>query len=235
LSGYSILLACLPFVSTGLGGLAALRYRDSIHLLVAYSAGAVVGVVLFDVLPEIFGKGGGPPHVMLATGAAFLGFHVLERLGHAHDREEEHDDHVIGAVSAAALSAHSFIDGLAIGVGFQADARLGTLIAIAVVTHDFADGLNTVTVVLAHGGGTRRAARWLFMDMVTPLAGAVTGVLIPIKPDIIPWFMAAFAGTFLYVGASDLLPETHQDPSPWSIPMTIAGMATLFGISVLAQ
>jgi ZIP family zinc transporter len=76
---------------------------------------------------------------------------------------------------------------------------------------------------------------WLLMDMVTPLAGAVTGLLVPVKPDVLPWLMAAFAGTFLYVGASDLLPETHKDPSPWSIPCTIAGMATLFAVSVFAR
>ncbi len=134
-------------------------------------------------------------------------------------------------VAAAGLSFHSFLDGVAIGVGFKTDLRLGVALGIAVLAHDFTDGLNTVTVVLAHGNSLRRAMRWLLVDAITPLLGATVALVAPLPSAILPYILGSFVGVFLYIGASDLLPEAREHDSPWPVAATVVGMALLWGVT----
>ncbi len=229
----AVLLACVTFISTGLGGLAAIRFRDRLHLLLGFSSGAVLGVVFFDVLPEVFSSASMPTYVMLAAAAGFLTFFALERYTALHrarehpHRAEEHEAE-LGVLGAAGLSVHSFLDGVAIGIGFQASSRLGLIIALAVITHDFSDGLNTVSVLLAHGNPLRRSVAWLLVDMVTPLLGAASTLLLRLPESLLPWILAFFSGFFLYIGASDLLPEAREHDSPMVGVATVVGMLLIF-------
>lgn len=129
------------------------------------------------------------------------------------------------------LSVHSFLDGIAIGIGVQAGSELGVVIAFAVIAHDFSDGLNTVNVVLAHGNPLRRSVMWLLIDMTTPMLGAATTLLFTIPQSLLPWVLAFFCGFFLYIGASDLLPEAQQHDSPMVGVATAAGMLLIFVVT----
>jgi len=228
----ALLLAGVTFFSTGLGGAVAFRFRDRLHLLLGFSSGAVLGVVLFDLLPEVFALRP-PSTVMLAAALGFLAFFALERITRLHGaREHEHEtgphDMEVGLAGALGLSLHSFLDGVAIGVGFQASALLGVVIALGVIAHDFSDGLNTVTVMLAHGHPVRRSAGLLLLDMVTPVLGAASTLLFQLPESALPWLLAFFCGFFLYIGASDLLPEARQHDSPMVGVATVAGMLLVF-------
>src|SRR3954468_6575360 len=117
-------IALLTFVSTALGGLFALRHRDRLHLILGFTAGVILGVVAFDILPEIFdlaqSTGEGGDAAMLALAGGFLLFHAVEKsllLHNAHEDEygRHHHPHV-GVASALALAAHSFADGVGIGL-----------------------------------------------------------------------------------------------------------------------
>ncbi len=229
----AILFACLTFISTGVGGLAAIRFRDQRHLLLGFSAGAVLAVVFFDILPEVFSTRGAPGSVMLASAAGFLAFFALERYTALHkSREHPHQAQAheaeLGVLGAAGLSVHSLLDGVAIGIGFQASSEIGMVIALAVIAHDFTDGLNTVNVVLAHGNPLRRSVMWLFVDMMTPILGAASTLLFALPESALPWILAFFAGFFLYIGASDLLPEAREHDSPMVGVATAAGMLLIF-------
>jgi len=232
----AILFASLTFVSTCFGGVAAIRLRDRLHLLLGFSSGAVIAVVLFDVLPEIFDfRGTGTP-LMAIVAVGFLAFFSLERITALHrSREHTHRTGVhpgeFGIIAAAGLSLHSFLDGFAIGVGFATSTRIGLLISLAVIAHDFSDGLNTVTVVLAHENPVRRAVQWLMIDAVAPIAGAASALLFRFSEILLPWLLAFFAGSFLYIGASDLLPEAREHDSPIVGVATAAGMLLMFLIS----
>lgn len=229
----AILLACVALISTGLGGLAAIRFRDRLHLLLGFSAGAVLAVVFFDILPEVFSARGTPTYVMLSAAAGFLAFFALERYTALHRarehlyRAEEHEAE-LGTIGAAGLSLHSFLDGVAIGTGFQASSLLGFTIALAVILHDFNDGLNTVTVVLAHGSPLRRSVAWLLVDMVAPILGAASTKLFQLPESLLPWLLAFFSGFFIYISASDLLPEARENASPLVGVATLAGMVLVF-------
>jgi ZIP family zinc transporter len=226
------MFACVTLISTGLGGLAAIRLRDRLHLLLGFSSGAVLGVALFDILPEIFALDGGASYMPVAA-LGFLAYFGLERYTAMH-RAREHAHAVaaheqeLGSWNAGGLALHSFLDGVAIGVGFQANFGVGLLIAMGVISHDLSDGLNTVTVVLAHGNPLRRAIYWLGIDMLAPVLGAAATLLFNLGAGLLPWLLAFFAGSFLYIGASDLLPEAREHDSPMVGVATMVGMLAIF-------
>lgn len=234
-----MMFAGLTLISTGLGGIAAIRLRDRLHLLLGFSSGAVLGVALFDILPEVFALDRGSSF-MPVVAFGFLAFFGLERYTAMHrPREHAHavaaHEQELGALTAAGLALHSFLDGIAIGVGFQASLEIGLLIALGVIAHDLSDGLNTVTVVLAHGNPLKRATFWLAVDMIMPVLGAATTLLFDLRAGLLPWVLAFFAGSFLYIGASDLLPEAREHDSPLVGVATLVGMLGVFLASRLLR
>lgn len=234
-----VVLSFATFVSTSLGGLFALRNRDRLHRILGFTAGVLLGVVAFDLLPEISTLVNSThsrmelPMVMLVVG--FLVFHIAEKLTiihGAHDEHSHYDAHHhprVGVLSALALSAHSFLDGVGIGLAFQVGSGVGLVVALAVISHDFADGLNTVTLMLKHRNSPRRAAALLALDAVTPMLGAASTLFFHLSDRNLLLYLGFFAGFLLYIGASDILPEAHADhPSQLTLALTVAGAAFIF-------
>ncbi|MGH6828824.1 MAG: permease, partial [Rhizomicrobium sp.] len=90
------------------------------------------------------------------------------------------------------------------------------------------DGLNTVNVVIKNGGRRKPALRWLLLDAAAPLAGAALSFAIGLPPADVALLLALFAGFFLYIGASDLLPASlHAQPRFFTTIATLLGAATL--------
>lgn len=225
--------ALLASLSTGIGGAFALRFRDKLHLILGFSAGAVAGVALFDLLPEAIELGTAyhtPEITALLVACGFFGYLILDRLVLLHTHAEDDEVQVPrGFVGALTLSAHSFLDGVAIGVGFQASPLIGTIVTTAVLTHDFSDGINTVNIVLRNRGGWRLASAWLFVDAIAPLLGATSTLLFTMRPEGVSLVLAAFVGSFLYLSASDLIPESHhRHPRALTTIMTLFGAALMY-------
>ena len=217
-----------------LGGTFALFRRDRLHLILGFSAGAVLGVALFDLLPEAFNlatKQYAPATVTLFVAAGFFSFMFLNRVLLLHP--EDHDDadapRRSGALGAASLSLHSFLDGVAIGLAFQVSTTVGAVVAAAVLAHDFSDGINTVTVILKNRGKGLRALRWLLLDAIAPLLGVLSTYLFTLSEAALGIVLSVFCGFFLYIGASDLLPESHhRHPKVLTGLMNIAGAAVIW-------
>ena len=232
----AIPLAGLTVVSTLAGGLFALRLRHEMHTLIALSGGIVVAVALFDVLPEAIDAVGDGSRVGTLTGVGFLVFFLAHRLLVLHHRDEDaqvHQHAQVGALGAAGLSVHSFVDGLGIGVAFDLNAATGLLVFVAVVSHDFADGLNTVSFILRQGGTVERARNWLAIDAIAPLLGAIVGtVVLDVSQRQLGQLLALYAGFFIYMGATDLLPEAHEHPSWRRVALTLTGFGVIFAVSL---
>ncbi len=212
-------LAIGTFVATFLGGLFALRLKDRLCLVLGFSAGAVVAVAFFDLIPEALALGGSsrsPAKTLTLVAVGFMIYLVLDRLqmlrSASGDRPIGPDSPLQqrGAIGAASLSVHSLLDGIAIGVALQASAAVGTVVAIAVLAHDFSDGINTTSIVLKNGGSPRQALRWLMIDALTPAAGMAATLFFTVPASTLGILLGLFAGFFLYVGASDLIPESHH-------------------------
>lgn len=220
-------IAVATFVSTMAGGLLALGLRDKLHLILGFSAGAVIGVAFFDLLPEAvnFGVKFHTPGVILSWSAlGFLLYLVLDRIILFHG-----DSTPRGGVAAGVLCCHSLLDGVAVGLAFQASRAVGTVVAIAVVTHDFSDGVNTMNIVLKNRGDRARGFRWLLLDALAPVLGIAATLTFHLPVDGLGVVLALFAGFFLYIGASDLIPESyHAHPKFLTTAMTLAGAAVLY-------
>jgi ZIP family zinc transporter len=227
----------ITVISTLLGGLVAFRFQRQLHTLIAFTGGIVVAVAIFDVLPEAFEAVGDAHRVTLVVGAGFLFFFLAERVLVLHHRDEPEQARAherIGAFGAAGLSLHSFIDGLGIGLAFHLDTATGLLVFLAVASHDFADGMNTVGFILRQSGDRRSAGRWLSVDALAPLAGVVTGATIDVSEQTLGYFLAAYAGFFLFMGATDLLPEAHTHPSWRRVLLTVVGFVATAAIAFFA-
>ena len=234
------LIAAGVFVSTLFGGILALRLQDRLHLILGFSAGAVVGVAIFDLLPEAFRQSpGGAGQAALLVGSGFLLYLLLDRLllnarSAESDLFQGHPVHSArGVLGAGSLVVHSFMDGVSIGFGFQVSSGIGLAIAASVLVHDFSDGINTINVVLKNGGNTRRALGWLLADAIVPAAGIATASLVRLPERWLGGFVALLAGFFLHLGASDLVPESHhRHPKMLTTVATIVGAALMYVVAL---
>lgn len=238
MSWVAVPLAGLTVVSTLVGGALALRLHRELKTAIALSGGIVVAVALFDLIPEALEAIGDGRRVTTLIGAGFVLFFVADRFLVLHHRDEPEQARAhgqVGALGAGALAFHTFTDGLGIGLAFGLDAKTGILVLIAVISHDFADGINAVTFVLRQGGSRRSALRWLLLVAVAPLFGAVAGTALDVSERTLGHLLALYAGIFLYIGATDLLPEAHSHPSGRRMAVTIAGFAGVFVIATVVD
>lgn len=238
-----VVLAFGTFLSTLAGGLVGLKNKDRLHRFLGFTAGVLMGVVAFDLLPEIFElvqkQSIDPIGPMIALVAGFLVFHIIEKsilIHHSNEAEYEvHHHPQVGVASAIALIGHSFLDGAAIGLGFQAGNSVGIAVAIAVIAHDFTDGLNTVNLMLLNKNRSRKTFMFLLADALAPVIGALSTVLFSISDASLTIYLGFFAGFLLYIGASEILPEAHSQHSSYkTIATTILGSAFIFLIIRLA-
>ncbi len=228
-----LLIGLATFFATLCGGFFALYMKDRLHLILGFSAGAVIGVAFFDLMPEAFELASGayePSTIASFIAVGFLGYLLLDRFVafHTHDHDDHHE-HTRGALGAGSLSTHSFLDGIAVGLAFQVSASAGIIVTLAVLAHDFSDGINTVNMIMKNNGNRRRAFRWLLVDAVAPTLGILSTLFFTIEEATLGLLLALFTGFFLYIGPSDLLPESHhRHPVAMTTFMTFLGAGVLY-------
>jgi zinc transporter ZupT len=221
--------------ATLLGGFLALRFADRVHLVLGFSAGAVIGVALLDLLPEAMRSGAptiGTFSIASAVAGGFVAYMVIDRAFLIGARGQvSHRGHL----GAGSLTVHSLLDGFGIGLGFQASAGVGVVLALAVLAHDLADGMNTVNLSVG-GAHSRTVTRgWLAADALAPLVGIGLSRLVQVPGVALAPMLAVFAGFFLYIGASELLPESHhRHPKAWTTVATVLGVILIGGVVRLA-
>lgn len=253
-----IVFALLPVLSTFLGGYAVFRLRHRLHPVMAFSAGILVATALVDLVPEsieLVGDVGGAVAVGTAALVGFLLFSAVESFVHRSSYEHEHDpgidprqphDHAAGEGSGSRMNLvgplglvlHSGLDGVAIGLGFAASVEVGIIVGLAVMAHDFADGINITTLTLRNGGSRRAVVIILALDAVAAPIGALIGVSLGVSAAVLGILLATFAGVFVAIGAGHLLPEAqHQRPlqAPPLVLMAAAGALLVVLIRLVAE
>ncbi|HEX8932339.1 MAG TPA: ZIP family metal transporter [Patescibacteria group bacterium] len=233
-------LSILTFISTSIGGLFGLKNRDKLHYIMSFTAGVLLAVCFFDIIPEAFRvtqeNGFDITPTLIAIVGGFLLIHILEKAAIIHvsheDEYAEHKHPLVGIVGASGLAVHSFLDGVGIGLGFHVSPHVGLLVAIAVIAHDFSDGLNTVTIMLKNKHTIKNSLLLLILDALAPVAGVAATYLFTIPNNFLTLYLGFFAGFLLYIGASDLLPEAHSKHSSFSmIGLTIIGVLFIFAVT----
>ena len=233
-----LFISCAVFCATLTGGLFALYLKDRLHLILGFSAGAIIGVAFFDLLPEaleLAGKTHSIATILTFTVIGFAAYLLFDRLVLLHGHTEDHEHSARGIAGAASLSLHSFLDGIGIGLAFHVSPAVGAIVAVAVLAHDFSDGINTVSMIVKNNGDRKKALRWLAVDAAAPVVGIITTLFFTVSEPTLGLLLALFAGFFLYISASDLIPESyHAHPMRWTTISTVIGIATLFAIIKLA-
>jgi ZIP family zinc transporter len=243
----AILFAAITVLATTFGGFVALRASDRFHLVLGLSAGLLLGLVGFDLLPEVFSMNKslwlGVPAVSVALLAGFLSLHIIEGAFGSHEPAEsdyghDHEHHnIAGAVGAVAMGGHVFIDGIGLGVAFQIDNKLGFAVFLAVLVHAFSDGLNTVSLMVKSGHWTSRSYALLGVDAVARIGGATFGTYLVLSESLMSIYLALFSGFLIYLATSHILPEAHsRHSSRWTFGATFLGVVIMWVIvSALAH
>jgi len=233
-------LAAITVIATTAGGALAIRSRDRLHLVLGLSAGLLLGLVAFDLLPEVFEMNsdtfGNVPVVALALVAGFLLLHFAEQLFGSHEPAESdyghdhsHSSNIAGTLGAVAMGGHVFLDGVAIGLAFKVSNALGIAVFIAILSHAFSDGLNTVSLLIKSGNWTKRATALLGLDAVMRISGAAIASYLTISDYALSIYLAMFSGFIIYLATSHILPEAHaRHASKLTMASTIVGVLAMW-------
>ena len=230
-----IAATCMTFF----GGFFALHFKDRMHLILGFSAGTVIGVVFFDLFPETFslGQNYGWEFSTIAgiIALGFVSYMLLDRISvlscGSHKEEDDDEGHEKHGehIGVGSLVAHSYVDGLIVGLSFQSSVSLGVIVATAVLVHKISDGINTVNMSLVGNGSVATAKNWLIAGSLAPLFGIITTFLFNISEQYLVVILALFCGFFMYIGASELIPESHhRHPRFWTSFSTVLGMAVIY-------
>ncbi len=224
-----IFFAAFAAASTLLGmGLLLFREewsrRNSTNLI-SYSAGVMLGIGFLHILPEAQEL---TPYATPYLLLAFVVFYFLEHhLPFHSDHEQLHHRHIdipgshdarcahpnpMGFVAFCGMSLHSLIDGLIIGTGFEIDGQIGLLSALAVIVHKIPSGVSMISILLHYGYPKPKAMLFTSAVAVATPIGAIGSyaLLHQLNHEFLGIIMALAAGSFIYIAASDLIPESHR-------------------------
>jgi zinc and cadmium transporter len=191
------------------------KILDSITTyLLAFSSGILLGTTFYDLIPE--GYDGLQGNVYTWVIAGLVAFFILEKLIHWHHHVEEIDAEAYSRKHIAYLSLfgdgiHNFLDGAIIGVTFLTSVPLGMVTTIAVIAHEIPHELSDF-FLLIYGGFTNKKALWYnFLSALTAILGTIVVFIFSANIlSVSPYLIGFGAGNFLYIAASDLIPELHQ-------------------------
>jgi len=199
--------------------------RRNSAVLVSLSAGVLLGVGILHILPESLEMTANAPLFVIFAFIIFyfLEHHLLIHAGHEEqhhinlDIDDCHDDccsrpHPMGLVAFVGMGLHSLIDGMIIGTSFEVGHDLGLLSALGVIAHEVPEGIAMIAILLHYGWQRRNAIRLTaFVALATPGAAILTYALVRNLPEhLLGILLAGAGGSFVYIAASDLIPESHR-------------------------
>jgi zinc transporter ZupT len=239
-----LLLLIVPVFATLAGGLLALRLRSSLKLLIAFSTGLLLGAAFLDLLPEAVAlqtlAGARTANVFALALLSFLVFLFaqsaldtwIERAGARRSHR------AWGRVGGGLLVAHSFRDGMAIGLSYAASHPVGYIVAVGIAAHDIGDGVNTILLSTRGEHPGRIDYLLLAADCMAPLAGGLLTAWFHLSTRGSAALLAIAAGLFLHMVAGELLPQLRTDRSDRSprLPLVIAilgGVLLIYVANVL--
>lgn len=222
-------------LATLLGGSLALGFQRRITIVLGLAAGVVLGVALFDLIPESLEMARGiyaPTTIFFFVAIGLGSYLALTRvLGTAGLRISGWRNHL----GPASLTLHSFLDGMGIGLAFQISPEIGWTVALAVLTHDLADGINTVSLSLATTEPAT-AKRWLYVNGAAPLVGVLAGLVMRVPESVLAPLLAMFGGAFLFIGACELIPRSYAlDPRMRVTGAILLGMILMMVVTEAAK
>jgi zinc and cadmium transporter len=224
---YIIIFTLIGSVFSLVGGI-LLLYNEKLtlkysHFLAAFAAGTLLGTVFFDLLPEaideaenVSSKMGLTVNIFFWTLLGFLIFFLIERFihwyhHHQHDYGEEAIKPTIPLIITSD-SVHNFIDGVVIASTFLVSIPLGIVTTLAVAAHEIPQEIGDFGILLHKGMRRKKIIIVNFLSALTALLGAIIAYLLGERIEAsLPILLSITAGFFIYISASDLIPEIHHE------------------------
>ena len=225
---YILFFALVGSVFSLIGGVFLLIKEKKVlkysHFLAAFAAGTLLGTVFFDLLPEavevskhVIEEGiSGKVDIFFWVLFGILGFFLLERFVHwfHHHQHEYAEENIKPTVPLVILgdSVHNFIDGIAIGATFLVSVPLGIITALAIAAHEIPQEIGDFGILLHKGLERKKVLLVNFFSALAAVVGAVIAFLLGERIEAsLPILLAITAGFFIYIAASDLIPEIHHE------------------------
>jgi zinc and cadmium transporter len=180
--------------------------------LVSLSAGALIGGAFLHLLPEAAEKMGSEKLFFIVL-TAFVFFFLIEKIFHwRHCHKENCEIHTFGYMNLVGDSLHNFIDGLVIASVFLIDFKLGVITTLAIALHEIPQEIGDFGVLIHAGFNKTKALVLNYMVATTVILGGVVGYFAAFYiNDIVPYLLPIAAGGFIYIAASDLMPEIRKE------------------------
>lgn len=190
--------------------------KKMILYAVPFGAGALLATAFTNTLPEALESGGDVHDVLKYALIGFLAFFVIERLAgwlHGHHDHSEGRTQSQGVMVVVGDTLHNIIDGVAIGIAFLVDVPTGIVTSLAVAAHEIPQEIGDFGILLSRGFSTRKVIVINVMSGLAMVGAAVlTYVLGASNEWPLGYALALAAGFFIYIAASDIIPEIHENP-----------------------
>lgn len=186
--------------------------------LLAFAAGAFLGAALLDIMPKVLETRFEPQMIFIALLTGFVAWFIMERLimtcffKHRH-HPETHSDHTesLPALLILGDSIHNFLDGIVIALAYVANPALGLTTTLAVAAHEIPQEIGDFSILLYRGWSKRKVVAINILQSLLTVPGVVLGFYLGQALELeLPFLLAAAAGIFIYLAASDIIPEIHH-------------------------
>jgi len=211
----SIIVSLVSFI-----GALTLLLNDKIlnkllMVLISFSAGALIGGAFLHLIPEAVEHGGEKINVFVYVILGFVLFFILEKYlywRHCHKGEQcEVHTHTVAYLNLLGDGIHNFIDGVVIGTSFYTNIKLGIISTLMIILHEIPQELGDFGILLYGGLSKFRALFYNFLSALTAILGTIVGFFISESVyNIIVYLLPIAAGGFIYIAASDLVPEIQK-------------------------
>lgn len=209
--GAALVVSAISFSGLAFAIFREEKVRAISHYLVSLAIGTLLGVAFLDILPEAF-EMIDAAKIMPFVIIGILLFFILERfLFWYHCHEGVCEVHTFTYLILWGDLLHNFIDGMIVALAFMTDIRLGLMTAFVVMLHEIPQEIGDFSTLI-HGGLARgKAFLYNFLVSLSIVLGVfVTFVFGNFLNPLLPWLLAIAAGNFIYIAATDLMPEFHQ-------------------------
>lgn len=226
-------VSCMSLIGAITLGIQRKKLERYILLLVAFAAGTLIGGAFLHLLPESF-EALDPASVSYLMLTSFAIFFLLERIVHWHHCHTDNCEvHSFGAMSLLGDGLHNFLDGLAIAAAYTVSFEVGIATTLAVIMHEIPQELSDFMVLLKAGYTVKSALLWNFVSAAIAILGGLVGYFLTgYSSQFAMYLLPLAAGGFLYVGATDLLPELQKDTTAKAslkhIVPFLAGLAFMY-------
>lgn len=244
---YAILASALSSFLGLIGGFSLLAGRSTVRkwsrYLVSYAAGALLGAAFFDLLHEAIDEF--PDSITFTftwVMVGFLMFFLIERLllwhHHNHSESQHADQPVLGPLIIIGDAIHNLIDGMVIGASFLVNPALGVTTSVAVFAHELPQEIGDFSILIHSGMARKKIVLWnLLGAFISPIGTILTFWAVSFVEGLELPLLGLSAGMFIYIAASDLVPEIHQEKKTstmvWQLALLVLGILTIVGVGKL--